>query len=240
MPGTADAHHRAARRDELGEQRALLPAPERVVARPARRAPLCALRAVLGRLRGDRGHATVGKLGRGGRRARRGGPRSRVRGSRHGAAVHQHHAQGRRPGPGRAHRAVAAHCRHDRRAVATAGRGAVGLLGTAFTMEQSFYRDRLATPWARSRRARHRTTARWCTGSSTTSCASASSGPSPARIPAVIGRLVGDGADGVILGCTEIELLIDGRRQPGPGLPDHPAARGRRGRPGPRRTSLTA
>ncbi len=42
---------------------------------------------------------------------------------------------------------------------------------------------------------------------------------------AAIVRLVQAGADGVVLGCTEIELLVCENGQPGPCLPHHPPAR---------------
>ena len=41
----------------------------------------------------------------------------------------------------------------------------------------------------------------------------------------VISRLVAAGAEGIILGCTEIELLIGSRRQSGTDLPNHPTPR---------------
>ena len=47
----------------------------------------------------------------------------------------------------------------------------------------------------------------------------------------VIGRLVADGAEGIILGCTEIELLIGPEDSPVPVFPTtrlHAEARGRR------------
>lgn len=57
----------------------------------------------------------------------------------------------------------------------------VGLLGTRFTMEQAFYRDRLSargSTWS----CRTTPTATTCTGSSTTNCARASSATSPANV----------------------------------------------------------
>jgi aspartate racemase len=61
-------------------------------------------------------------------------------------------------------------------AVRAAGLSTVGLLGTGFTMEQDFYRDRLARHGVRLLVPARRTGPR-----STTSCASASCGRSPAR-----------------------------------------------------------
>ena len=100
-----------------------------------------------------------------------------------------------------------------------AGLRTVGLLGTAFTMEQDFYVDRLAasglTCWCRRPPTGPR-----CTGSSTTSSASGSSGTHHAQVyREVIERLVAAGAQGIILGCTEIELLITAADSPVPVFP---------------------
>jgi aspartate racemase len=93
-------------------------------------------------------------------------------------------------------------------AVQRAGVATVGLLGTAFTMEQDFYRDRLASfgltvlvPDATGRQAVHRIIYdELCLGVVTEE--------SRQSYREVIVRLVESGAEGVILGCTEIELLI--------------------------------
>ncbi len=93
-------------------------------------------------------------------------------------------------------------------AVRAHGIDTVGLLGTAFTMEEDFYRDRLAdhgltvlVPDADDRQLVHSVIFdELCRGIKTA--------PSRAAFQAVIGRLVARGAQGVILGCTEIELLI--------------------------------
>jgi aspartate racemase len=84
----------------------------------------------------------------------------------------------------------------------------VGLLGTAFTMEQDFYRDRLAThglavliPHAADRALVHRVIYdELCRGVISTE--------SRAAYNEVILRLVQAGAEGIVLACTEIELLI--------------------------------
>lgn len=95
-------------------------------------------------------------------------------------------------------------------AIKRAGISTIGLLGTRFTMEQDFYRARLAerhglkvlTPDADDRDTVHRIIyEELCLG----------------RIKAesrdvyieVIARLVEQGAQAVILGCTEISLLIE-------------------------------
>ncbi len=104
-------------------------------------------------------------------------------------------------------------------AVATAGLRRVGLLGTAFTMEQSFYSDRLAThglevvvPGPQDRALVHRVIYDEL-------CLGIVSDASRSDYQAVIGRLVGDGAEGVLLACTEIELLITASDSPVPVFP---------------------
>jgi aspartate racemase len=87
----------------------------------------------------------------------------------------------------------------------------VGLLGTAFTMEQEFYRDRLAShgitaliPDAEDRAAVHRIIYEELVQGAVTEESRRTYGD-------VIERLVDAGAEGIILGCTEIELLITQR-----------------------------
>ena len=94
------------------------------------------------------------------------------------------------------------------RAVRGAGVRRVGLLGTAFTMEQAFYRDRLTShglevvvPESEDREVVHRVIYDEL-------CLGVVREESRAAYQAVIGRLVDRGAEGVILGCTEVELLI--------------------------------
>lgn len=84
----------------------------------------------------------------------------------------------------------------------------VGLLGTAFTMEQAFYRDRLAghglrvlVPGPEDRALVHRVIyEELCLGIVTEQ--------SRAAFRGVIKRLAQAGAGGIVLGCTEIELLV--------------------------------
>jgi aspartate racemase len=97
--------------------------------------------------------------------------------------------------------------------------GNVGLLGTAFTMEQDFYRDRLAAagltvlvPDADDRALVHRVIFEEL-------CVGVVSDVSRAAYRDVIGRLIDRGAEGVILGCTEIELLIGAQDSPVPVFP---------------------
>jgi aspartate racemase len=94
-------------------------------------------------------------------------------------------------------------------AVKAAGITRVGLLGTIFTMEQEFYVDRLTEhgldvvlPGPEDRkRVSEIIYEELCLG--------VVRDESRAFYLDVIGRLQADGAEGVILGCTEIELLID-------------------------------
>jgi aspartate racemase len=104
-------------------------------------------------------------------------------------------------------------------AVQAAGVSTVGLLGTAFTMEQGFYRDRLAshgltvlTPEADDRAVVH-------TVIYDELCLGVVSEASRAAYIAVIERLVAAGAEGVVFGCTEIELLIGQADSPVPVFP---------------------
>jgi aspartate racemase len=86
----------------------------------------------------------------------------------------------------------------------------VGLLGTCFTMERDFYRNRLTdrfgldvrVPDAADRREVHRVIfEELCVGNIRS--------PSRNDYVRVIEHLVDQGAEGVILGCTEIGLLIE-------------------------------
>ncbi|MGW3489953.1 aspartate/glutamate racemase family protein [Streptomyces sp. NPDC001054] len=104
-------------------------------------------------------------------------------------------------------------------AVRTAGLRRVGLLGTAFTMEQDFYRDRVAghglevlVPGADDRALVHRVIYEEL-------CLGIIREESRAAYGEVIGRLVAAGAEGVILGCTEIELLVSAEHSPVPVFP---------------------
>ncbi|TQK44995.1 aspartate racemase [Streptomyces sp. SLBN-118] len=104
-------------------------------------------------------------------------------------------------------------------AVRAQGIGRVGLLGTAFTMEQDFYRDRLAshgldvlTPDAEGRALVHRVIYDEL-------CLGVVREESRAAYQDVIAQLVAAGAEGVVLGCTEIELLIGQKDSPVPVFP---------------------
>lgn len=93
-------------------------------------------------------------------------------------------------------------------AVAAAGLRKVGLLGTAFTMEQAFFKDRLGqfgfevlVPEPDDRALVHRIIYDELVAGQIHEA-------SRAAYREVIARLVEAGAEGVILGCTEIMLLI--------------------------------
>lgn len=93
-------------------------------------------------------------------------------------------------------------------AVTDAGLGRVGLLGTAFTMERPFYTARLAArgietlvPEADDRRVVHAVIYDELVHGIIRD-------ESRRRYVEVIDRLIARGVDGVILGCTEIELLV--------------------------------
>jgi len=95
------------------------------------------------------------------------------------------------------------------RAAARAGVRRVGLLGTAFTMEQGFLKDRLAqrhglevlVPGAEDRAEVHRIIYDEL-------CVGIVDGASRERYRRVIGALQARGAEAVVLGCTEISLLV--------------------------------
>jgi aspartate racemase len=104
-------------------------------------------------------------------------------------------------------------------AIRAAGLKTVGLLGTAFTMEQPFYADRLArhgirtlVPDADDRATVHRVIYDELVHGIIRD-------ESRQEYVAVIGRLVAQGAEGVILGCTEIELLVSADDAPVPVFP---------------------
>ncbi|MGP3977300.1 aspartate/glutamate racemase family protein [Streptomyces sp. 8N114] len=104
-------------------------------------------------------------------------------------------------------------------AVRAAGLRRVGLLGTAFTMEQDFYRGRLAAgglsvlvPDAADRELVHRVIYDEL-------CLGTVRDDSRAAYRRVIDKLVADGAEGIVLGCTEIELLIGADDSPVPVFP---------------------
>ena len=104
-------------------------------------------------------------------------------------------------------------------AVTAAGLRTVGVLGTAFTMEQPLYRDHLAgrgltglVPTLEDQAEVHRIIYDEL-------CLGIVREESRDTYRKVIERLVADGAEGIILGCTEIELLISAPDSPVPVFP---------------------
>ncbi len=94
------------------------------------------------------------------------------------------------------------------RRITADGVGRVGLLGTRFTMEQDFYRGRLEghgldvrVPPAPARDAVHRIIYDELVHGEVRDA-------SRQRVLEIIGALEAQGAQGVISGCTEIELLV--------------------------------
>ena len=96
------------------------------------------------------------------------------------------------------------------RAIGRAGLKRVGLLGTAFTMEKPFYRERLRSefglevliPDDDERKMVHQVIYEELVGGKVRE-------ESRSAYLAVIERLRRRGAQGIILGCTEIMLLVD-------------------------------
>ncbi|GLR10441.1 aspartate/glutamate racemase [Mixta theicola] len=95
-------------------------------------------------------------------------------------------------------------------AIKTAGLGKVGLLGTRFTMEQAFYKQRLQTeygidvliPDESGRETVHQVIYQEL-------CLGHINAASREKYRAVMADLVAQGAEAIIMGCTEITLLID-------------------------------
>jgi len=102
-------------------------------------------------------------------------------------------------------------------AIKAAGLRKVGLLGTAFTMEHAFYRGRLeerfglevVVPGEADRALVHRVIYDELV-------AGVVRDESRQAYREVIARLAGDGAEGIILGCTEIMLLVGQSDSPVP------------------------
>ncbi|WP_018152220.1 aspartate/glutamate racemase family protein [Leeia oryzae] len=97
------------------------------------------------------------------------------------------------------------------------GYGKVGLLGTRFTMEQPFYTDRLLShyeiecvvPDAQARDDLHRIIF-------SELCQGMISDTSRQRCKRILQQLAHQGAEGIILGCTELSLLIHPEDSPLP------------------------
>jgi aspartate racemase len=102
------------------------------------------------------------------------------------------------------------------RAIRRAGARTVGLLGTRFTMEKPFYADRLAlhgiktvVPDADDRQHVHQVIMHELSRGILDDA-------SRRRYLDIIDRLVARGAEGVVLGCTEIPLLVRPEHTPVP------------------------
>jgi len=94
-------------------------------------------------------------------------------------------------------------------AVSAARAQRVGLLGTRFTMQEAFYRDRVAShgidvlvPEPDDQEFVHRVIYDELVHGTV-------SATSREQYLSIVDRLVARGAQGIVLGCTEIELLID-------------------------------
>jgi len=95
------------------------------------------------------------------------------------------------------------------RRVREAGLRKVGLLGTRFTMEEDFYKDRLIelhgleviVPDTGDRETVHRVIYEEL-------CMGVVKPESRAEYVRIMESLAGEGAEGIVLGCTEIELLV--------------------------------
>lgn len=101
-------------------------------------------------------------------------------------------------------------------AIQAAGFSTVGLLGTRFTMEQAFYRDRLQAqglrvlvPSEADRETVHRVIySELCLGQVLPA--------SRVAYQQIMQRLVEQGAEAIILGCTEITMLVREADAPAP------------------------
>jgi aspartate racemase len=104
-------------------------------------------------------------------------------------------------------------------AIERAGLARIALLGTRYTMEEDFYRGRLTErglevmiPDEAERALIHRVIFEELVQGEVNAT-------SRRRFLAIIERLVADGAEGVIAGCTEIELLVTPGEVPYPYFP---------------------
>jgi aspartate racemase len=96
-------------------------------------------------------------------------------------------------------------------AIQRAGVRQVGLLGTRFTMEEEFYRGRLTKrhglpvliPSSEDRAAVHRIIFEEL-------CLGTVRPDSKVQMATIMSRLVEAGAEGIVLGCTELDLLVQG------------------------------
>jgi aspartate racemase len=101
-------------------------------------------------------------------------------------------------------------------AIRSAGVRRVGLLGTAFTMNEGFYRERLAARGVEVLVPPEDDRRRVSEIIYDELRLDVISEESRSYYLEVVDRLVAEGAQAIILGCTEIELLIDGSHLPVP------------------------
>ena len=102
------------------------------------------------------------------------------------------------------------------RAVRAAGHSRPGLMATAFTMEQDFYTARLRAcgldpviPDTNDRATTHRIIYEEL-------CRDIMTAPSRTAFEEIAGRLAAAGADSLILGCTEVGMLLNAENVPVP------------------------
>lgn len=105
------------------------------------------------------------------------------------------------------------------RPVAAAGMRRVGLVGTRFTMEDPFWAERMSrhgievlVPEPEDREVVHRVIYEEL-------CLGVFRDASRLRLVEIVEKLAGHGAEGVVLGCTEIELLVRPDDTPVPVFP---------------------
>jgi len=92
--------------------------------------------------------------------------------------------------------------------VASNGIKTIGLLGTRYTMEQDFYKSRLETKGIRVLIPKEADRVIVNTVIYNELCLGQINDESRAKYKRIIEDLIKDGADGIILGCTEIGLLV--------------------------------
>jgi aspartate racemase len=124
-------------------------------------------------------------------------------------ALHQHDAQRGARNRGGGHDTVAPHRRSDGGRDQADRASTVGVLGTRFTMEQAFYRDRLSerhglrvvVPGPEDRETVHRIIYQEL-------CLGVVTAESRGAYRRILAKLAAQGAQAIILGCTEISLLV--------------------------------
>lgn len=104
-------------------------------------------------------------------------------------------------------------------AVRAAGLSRVGLLATAYTMEQAFYRDRLASQGVETLIPDDGDRAEVQRIIFDELCAGVIDDGSRERLLRSAHRLLDAGAQGIVLGCTELELIIQDHHLDAPLFP---------------------